>query len=118
MHLNLLRQFRLGAANREPLCLHDYGHFQSESFCLWADRQIRCQGCIQRSRRTARHGNVQAGQHYAWDSNAERRHGDGISRKAAGWDAYDHGDAYRRCKVSQEFEDRQPDGEVGDDQPP
>jgi len=35
MHLNLLRQFRLGAANREPLCLHDCGQFQSESFCLW-----------------------------------------------------------------------------------
>jgi len=30
----LLRQFRLGAANREPLCLHDCGQFQSESFCL------------------------------------------------------------------------------------
>ena len=77
MHLNLLRQFRLGAANREPLCLHDYGHFQSESFCLWADRQIRCQGCIKCSRR---------------HRNADRRYGDGIYREAAGWDAYDHGD--------------------------
>jgi hypothetical protein len=97
--------------------LHDHGHFQSESFCLWADRQIRCPVCIECSRGTDRHGNVQAGHHHAWDGKPERRYRDGIYREAAGTftiPATYNGDA----EPAKKSRNRQPDCAVGNHQNP